>query len=139
MITENFYAMLNEIKEQPELLRQLYSRREELTADFVKLVTSHPIKRIYFTGCGSPLFVSKALIHAASKLLGAEASASPAMLFNHHEGFHTDAFKPEEMLLICPAESGMGKGGGCRTQGTFAGYSGGVHHVESGRHPWRRE
>ena len=110
MITENFYAMLNEIKEQPQLMADLLSRREEITRDFVDLVTQNHTKRIYFTGCGSPLFVSKALVYPAMALLGVEASACPAMLFNHHDHYNTDVYKPKEMMLICPSESGMGKG-----------------------------
>lgn len=110
MKTENFSAMLNEIKEQPELIAALFAKREEITKDFVRLLTARPIRRVYFTGSGSPLYAANALKHAAIKLLGVEASAAPAALFNNHERFNTDVYQPDEMLLICPAESGMGKG-----------------------------
>jgi glucosamine 6-phosphate synthetase-like amidotransferase/phosphosugar isomerase protein len=47
----------------------------------------------------------------AAKLLGVEASCSYPALFNHHEGFAPPSlFRPEEMLLICPAESGRSRG-----------------------------
>lgn len=110
MKSENFSAMLNEIREEPELARRLLSRREEITRPFVELLSAHPVKRVYFTGCGSPLYVSNTLKYAAVKLLGVEASATPAMLFQHHDHFNTSVYQPEEMLLICPAESGMGHG-----------------------------
>ena len=110
MITESFYSMLNEIKEQPELLRALFEKREEITKPFVDLVSKNRTKRVYFTGSGSPIMVSKALVYAAKTLLGVEATACPAMIFNNHDHFDTDHYRPEEMLLICPSESGMGKG-----------------------------
>ena len=110
MITENFYSMLNEIKEQPELMRSLFEKREQITGKFVDLVLKNHTKRVYFTGCGSPLMASKALVYAAKNLLGVEATACPAMLFNNHDHFDTEHYKPEEILLVCPAESGMGKG-----------------------------
>lgn len=110
MITDSFYAMLNEIKEQPFLMGELFSRRKEITRSFVELVTTHNIKRIYLTGSGSPLYVANVLKYAAIKLLGVEASTCPAMLFNYHDHFNTDVYRPDEMMLICPAESGMGKG-----------------------------
>lgn len=110
MKTENRYAMLNEIKEEPLLLAKLYENRESITRPFVELIMTHDIKRVYFTGSGSPLYVSNTVKYAASKLLGVEATATPAVLFNKHDDFNTTVYRPDEMLLICPAESGMGKG-----------------------------
>lgn len=110
MRSTRFYAMLNEICEEPSLVQKLVNNRETITKPFVDLFCTNPIKRIYFTGSGSPLYVSNTLKYAAIKLLGVEATATPAMLFNHHDRFNTDVYKPNEMLLICPAESGMGHG-----------------------------
>ena len=51
------------------------------------------------------------LKYAAEKLLHVEATSSYPMLFNNHEGLNAGGnYKPDEMALICPAESGRSKG-----------------------------
>ena len=103
--------MLGYIKEEPALFRALLADRENLTRDFVQLFLTHDFKRIYFSGSGSPSHVSLVGKYAAVKLLKIEASYSYPGLFNYHEGFNIGGkYKPEEMLLICPAESGRTKG-----------------------------
>ena len=104
-------AMMDEIREQPKLLAELVERRSELTAPFVKLALERPIKRIFFTGNGSPWYVGCTLLDAARVLLGADASAIPAAYFNAHGSlFAGEIYDPAELLLICPAESGRSRG-----------------------------
>ena len=57
MSTEISTVMLDEIREQPALLRSILDRRAQLTADFVKLYCETPIKRVFFVGNGSPYYV----------------------------------------------------------------------------------
>ena len=105
------YAMLEEIKEQPGLLRSIFDRREELTRDFVRLCKEHPVKKVWFIGNGSPYYAGCTLRYAAEHMLKAEAEAVPAALFHHHGSFNpSGALAPEEILLICPAESGHSRG-----------------------------
>lgn len=110
MKSDNYYGMLSDIQSEPKLLTSLYADREKIVKPFVKLFSERKIKRIYLTGSGSPLYVAIALQYAAIKLLHVDATAVPAMLLNNHQFYNTDSFKPEEMLLICPAESGNAKG-----------------------------
>ena len=110
-VTDPAHAMMDEILEQPELLRQLVEQREQLTAPFVELVTSRRIKRVFFTGNGSPWYVGCSLMETAQDLLGADASALPSAYFNRHAGLRIpEVYQPDEVLLICPAESGHSRG-----------------------------
>ncbi len=111
MKTENSIAMLNEIAEEPVLFKKILQNKKEVTKDFVKLICENDIKKVYFSGCGSPGNVCVALKFAAIKLLKVDASYTYPALFNNHEGFNiANTYKPEELLLICPAESGRTKG-----------------------------
>ena len=110
MKSDNYYGMLEDIKKEPELLRNLFVRRKEITADFVSLFSKNRIKRIYFTGSGSPLYVGNVLKYASIRLLGVEATSDPAMLLLNHIGFNTTVYSSEEIVLFCPAESGRAKG-----------------------------
>lgn len=110
-VSDPAHAMMDEILEQPELLRQLVEQRELLTAPFVELVRTRRIRRVFFVGNGSPWYVGCTLMEAASELLGADASAVPAAYFNRHGGLHVpEVYAPDEVLLVCPAESGHSRG-----------------------------
>ena len=105
------YAMLEEIKEQSALLRSLYNNRKALCADFVSLYQKHLFKKVLFVGNGSPYYAGYTLKFAAETLLRAEAEAVYAGVFHHHTDFDVSGqFRPEEILLVCPAESGHSKG-----------------------------
>lgn len=108
---EERYAMLAEIKEQPELLQGIWDRRQEITRDFVELCLAHPIKKVVFVGNGSPYFAGCTLQFAAEKLLHAETGVVISSVFNHHTDFNISGkFDPDEVLLVCPAESGHSRG-----------------------------
>lgn len=110
VIPNNEY-MLDEIAQEPELLRHILENRDRYTRDFVRLFLSRPIRQIYLIGSGSPSHLAKTLRCAAISLLGVEALAPLPSLFLHHEGFNPSGLlRPEEMLLICPVESGRTKG-----------------------------
>lgn len=105
------YAMMDEIKEQVFLLRILFERREELCRAFVSLYQKRRFKKIFFVGNGSPYYAGYTLTFAAEKLLCAEAEAVPAGVFcNYREFSRSGNICPEEILLVCPAESGHSKG-----------------------------
>ena len=102
--------MIDEIRQQPDVLRSLVSNRASITADFVALMKRTDVRRIYFVGAGSPLYAAEVLRFAAIRLLGVDATAFPPSIFNAHVGFDLEHLSPEQMLLICPAESGKSKG-----------------------------
>jgi glucoselysine-6-phosphate deglycase len=105
------YAMIKEIKEQSRLLNMLLQGREELCKEFVSLYQKHPFKKILFVGNGSPYYAGCTLRFAAEKLLKAESQAVQSGIFNNHTDYNiAKKFRPEEILLVCPAESGHSKG-----------------------------
>ena len=111
MKTEQSGIMLEHILEESSLIRDMMERRREVTRDFVELFKTHSFKRIYISGTGSPSNACVVLKYAAVKLLKVETTYSLPNLFNYHEGFNVGGlFKPEEQLLLCPAESGRTKG-----------------------------
>ena len=110
-ILPNNEAMIREIAQEPELFRHVLKNRKHYTEDFVELFRRKPIKRIYMVGSGSPSHLSETLRCAAISMLGVEAAAPLPSLFLHHDGFNASGlYRPEEMLLICPVESGRTKG-----------------------------
>ncbi|MBQ3089383.1 MAG: hypothetical protein IJD21_02355 [Oscillospiraceae bacterium] len=105
------YAMIEEIREQPGLLQSIFERRAELTAPFVALMKKHPVRKVWFIGNGSPYYAGCTLRYAAEHMLHAEAEAVPAALFHHHGDFNVSGiYAPEDILLVCPAESGHSRG-----------------------------
>ncbi len=111
MKSERASAMLEEIFAEPGYFKRCLDGREELTRDFVNLFVSHRFRRIYFSGSGSPSHVGLIMKYVAVKLLKVEATYSYPMLFNNHEGLNAGGiYRPEEMVVICPAESGRSKG-----------------------------
>lgn len=111
MKTKVSEVMLEEIKEESTLFNEILKDRLTITRDFVNLFKSHNFKRIYFSGSGSPSHVAFILKYASTKLLNIESTCSFPALFNNHEDFNVGGkYRPEEMLLICPAESGRTKG-----------------------------
>ena len=110
-IIESNKTMLDEIAEESELFSYVLERKNYYTKDFVNIFLNNKIKKIYFLGSGSPSHLSTTLKYAAIKILKVEASCSLPSLFNNHEGFNiSNAYRPNEMLLICPVESGRTKG-----------------------------
>lgn len=104
-------AMLEEIREQPALLRGLRDTRDEWTAPFVALCREHRFRRLLFVGNGSPYYAGVTLAPAAERLLGVNACSVPAAYFRNHGSFDASGTVPaDQILLVCPAESGHSKG-----------------------------
>ncbi|HRV33893.1 MAG TPA: hypothetical protein P5281_06130, partial [Anaerovoracaceae bacterium] len=107
----NNHAMIEEISQEPDLFRHVLQNRKQYTAAFTEMYRNRSIKRIYLVGSGSPSHLSETLRCAAISWLGVEATAPLPSLFLHHDGFNpSGVYRPEEILLICPVESGKTKG-----------------------------
>lgn len=105
------HIMMEYIREEAVILRRLVKDRKELTAAFVKHLTTHTVKKIYFSGHGSPYHVGIIVKPMLEKLLSIEVSAEISALFNNHSGFNVNGvYKGGEQLLICPAQSGRTTG-----------------------------
>lgn len=105
------YAMEREIKEQPDLFIAILENYDRLTEPFISLCKRKAPKKVLFVGNGSPYYAGSALCFAAERFLKADAEAVPAAIFNNHKEFNlSGAYEPDEILLVCPAESGHSRG-----------------------------
>ena len=102
--------MLEHIAQEPVLIRELLDSRKKVTAEFCRVFQENQIRRVYFSGSGSPSNACEVLRFFCEQLLGVEASCLVPCVFNHHLDFNTRDYSPDEILLICPAESGRTKG-----------------------------
>lgn len=104
-------TMLRYIEAEPDDIRRIVRDRERYTAAFVKHFLSHPVKRVYLSGNGSPHSVCVVAGMCMERLLGVEASSSLPAVLNRHTPFNANGvYRPEEMLLICPAQTGRTTG-----------------------------
>lgn len=103
-------VMLDHIAEEPGLILGLLEHRQAVTADFCRIFLENNIKRVYFSGSGSPANACEVLRYFCERILKVEASCIVPTVFNRHLDFDLRDWRPEEILLICPAESGRTKG-----------------------------
>ncbi|MCC3396510.1 SIS domain-containing protein [Clostridiales bacterium AHG0011] len=107
----NENAMMDCIKAEPDVIREILDNREYYCGDFVKHFMTHPVKRVYLSGHGSPYNAGVVVGFMMEKLLKVEAATSYPTLFMNHSGFNVNGmYEPEEMLVICPAQSGRTRG-----------------------------
>ena len=110
-LIKNNQHMIDEINEEPALFSQILEKKTQYTDGFVRLFTENNIKKIFFIGSGSPSHLSAALKYAAVHLLKIDAVSEFPSLFLYHDAFNPgNVYKPGEMLLVCPVESGKTKG-----------------------------
>lgn len=112
---ENFqldsrFIMLEHVVEEPAVMLRMLEGKDAVTEGFRELFLKNNIRRVYFTGSGSPANACEVLRYFCEKLLGVEATCLTPAVFYHHLDFNTRDYRPEEILLVCPAESGMAKG-----------------------------
>ena len=107
----NENAMMDCIKAEPDVIKEILDNREYYCGDFVKHFMTHPVKRVYLSGHGSPYNAGVVVGFMMEKLLKVEATTSYPTLFMNHSGFNVNGmYEPEEMLVICPAQSGRTRG-----------------------------
>ncbi|MCI8863063.1 MAG: SIS domain-containing protein [Lachnospiraceae bacterium] len=100
-------AMLRSICEQPDLIRNIYKNHGTICAPFVELFRSASIKKVYFSGQASGIFIGNMLKPFMERLLEVEAVVTNPSCFLQHEGFNVNhMYRPEEMVMLCPAHSG---------------------------------
>jgi len=104
-------AMLRCVLSEPDLIKQLYVDRKNLTKDFVKLFCDNPIKKIYFSGQASGMYLGMMLKPMAEDLLGIEATATNPAVFAAYERFNVNGvYQGCEQAMLCPAHSGTTNG-----------------------------
>lgn len=107
----NERVMMDYIKSEPEVVQEILDNRDYYCKEFVEHFLKHPIKRVYLSGHGSPYNAGMVLRFMMEKLLKVEVSIDYPTLFMNHCSFNANQiYKPSEMLLICPAQSGRTTG-----------------------------
>jgi glucoselysine-6-phosphate deglycase len=107
----NEHAMMDYILEEPKLLQDIYDNKKEYCKEFVDHFLNHNVKRVYIAGQGTPYDAGMVIRFLMEMLLGVEVSNDYASVFDNHFVFNANGiYKPDEMLLICPAQSGRTKG-----------------------------
>lgn len=102
-------VMMQNINTQPKYFKKILENKKEITNKFISVFESNNIKRIYILGHGSTNYATIAIKYLFTNLMGLDASHNVATIFNNYEGFNKN-YKPEEILLICPAATGRTKG-----------------------------
>lgn len=111
MIEENKHAMMDCIMAEPALIRTLVANRKRLSCDFVKLFQKNPIKKIYFSGQASGIYIGMMLKPMIEDLLAIEVTVTNPAAFLENEKFNVNGiYQPNEMAMLCPAHSGSTKG-----------------------------
>lgn len=104
-------AMLHCILSEPDLINVLYKDKENITRDFVNLFTKNNIKKIYFSGHASGIFVGNMLKPIFEDLLDIEVTVTNPAIFNEYEKFNVNGiYLPNEIAMLCPAHSGTTNG-----------------------------
>ena len=107
MTEPNRHAMLETIREQPGLIRELYENRKEITKEFVDFFRTHDVKKIYFSGHGAALNDGLWIEPFMEKILRVDVEVTNPTTFNHRGEFNIGGlYRPEEQLVICPAQAG---------------------------------
>lgn len=107
----NENIMMEYICQEPDYIQEIFENKDLYTKAFVKLFLEKPIKRVYFSGSGSPHIIGRIMSLFFKKVLKVETSCEPPAILNNHKGFNCGGiFSPEEMLLICPAQTGRTTG-----------------------------
>lgn len=107
----NENAMMDCIKAEPAVIQEILDNKDFYCKAFIEHFMTHPVKRIYLSGHGSPYNAGVVIRFMLEKLLNTETSIEYPTLFMNHCSFNANGiYKPEEMLLICPAQSGRTKG-----------------------------
>ena len=103
----NQHAMMQTISEQPALIRRLYENRKEITKDFVAFFQTHDIKKIYLSGHGAALNDSLWLEPFFEDILKVDTEVTNPTTFNYRGSFNVGGmYRPDEMLVMCPAQAG---------------------------------
>lgn len=104
---ENKHAMLETIKEEPALIKEIYENRKEYTKDFVEFFKKEPIKKMYFSGHGASLNDGLMVRNFVEKILKVEVQITNPTTFNYREDFNVNGvYKPEEIVVFAPAQAG---------------------------------
>lgn len=106
-LTPDETALYTTIQEEVCLLRTLYAHKEQLTSDFVRVWTQNPIKKVYFSGQASGMFLGEMLSYFIEHILQAEVTVMNPADYPHYTSFNVNnCYEGREQIMLCPAHSG---------------------------------
>ncbi|MDO4378128.1 MAG: SIS domain-containing protein [Erysipelotrichia bacterium] len=103
--------LLECLREIKPTVRDILDKREIITREFVSLFSKKNIKKIYFSGQASGIYVALMLKNFVENILHIEVSITNPFEFNEYEDFNVNSvYATEQLCLICPAHSGSTTG-----------------------------
>lgn len=100
-------VLLNTLKEIPDVIRLILEKRKEISKEFVSLFQSKEIKKIYFSGQASGIYIGMMFKKFIEEIFKIEVQVVNPAAFLQNEKFNVNGvYKPEELCMICPAHSG---------------------------------
>lgn len=103
--------MIDYIRYESKMVNEIVENRSDYISELVEVLANGKIKKVYFSGHGSPYNVGEVIRFMMSALLHLDVSNECPTVFNNHFDFNVnDVYKNDEILLICPAQSGKTSG-----------------------------
>jgi glucoselysine-6-phosphate deglycase len=100
-------TVLGNVRDQPEMLRAAFARRDEIIAPFVSKFQEGPVSRVVFLGSGTSYNVSNLAASYFTRLVGVEGTAPyPTEFLNYGVGLDPQNTAPESVLVVGISQSG---------------------------------
>ena len=104
-------ALLKCLEDIPRVVNSLILQKKDITEEFVKLFLSRDIKKIYFSGQASGIYIGMILKPFIEDCFQMEVQVTNPYEFVLNERFNVNGiYKPSQLCMICPAHSGTTPG-----------------------------
>lgn len=103
--------LLDCLKNIPDVMNRLIADKENVTGGFVELFLKNPIKKIYFSGQASGIYIGIMLKRFIENCFKIEVQITNPYEFVLNESFNVNGiYEPSQLCMICPAHSGSTPG-----------------------------
>ena len=110
MMEEN-RALLNTLEEIEDVMITILRKREDISREFISLFQSKRIKKIYFSGQASGIYLGIILKKFIEDHFAIEVQVTNPAAFLQNERFNVNGkYDADELCMICPAHSGSTTG-----------------------------
>ena len=99
--------MIDYIREQKEVLQQIFDNKDKVAKPFVEMFEEHPIKKIYTIGTGSSYHAALVGKDMLAGLLDVEVDCIIPTTFERYEKININGvYKPDEILAFAISQGG---------------------------------
>ena len=99
--------MIDYIREQKEVLQQIFDNKDKVAKPFVEMFEEHPIKKIYTIGTGSSYHAALVGKDMLAGLLDVEVDCLIPTTFERYEKININGvYKPDEILAFAISQGG---------------------------------